>query len=64
MLTENLWLKDGVIIKSNMKAKSKALVSMKRSDFIREHKHLLKVLKTHKGETKEFKDQKKELNKI
>ena len=45
-----------------MKAKSKVL-EMKKSDFIREHKHLLKVLKTHKGESKEFKEQKKELNK-
>ena len=46
-----------------MKAKSKALVNMKKSDFIREHKHLLKVLKSHKGESKEAKEQKKELNK-
>jgi len=43
--------------------KSKALVNMKRSDFIKEHKDLLKVLKTGKGAKKEFKEQRKELNK-
>jgi hypothetical protein len=46
-----------------MNNKEKALVKMKRSDFIKEHKHLLKVLKTKKGEKKEFKEQKEELNK-
>jgi len=45
-----------------MKAKSKVL-QMKKSDFIKEHKKLLPVLKTGKGRKAEYKEQKKELNK-
>ena len=44
-------------------SKTKAL-EMKRSDFIKEHKHLLKVLKSGVGSIKEYKEQKKELTKI
>ncbi len=50
-----------------MNTKDKALenkkVIMKRSEFLKEHKHLLRVLKTGKGEKKEFNKQTKELKK-
>ena len=45
-----------------MNAKSKA-IKMKKKDFVKEHKHLLKVLKTGKGRESEYKEQKAELNK-
>ena len=46
-----------------MNAKSKAIIKMKKKDFIREHKDLIKVLKTGKGLKKEYKEQKAELDK-
>jgi len=41
--------------------KNKAIVRMKKRDFVKEHKHLLKVLKTGKGRQKEAQEQSKEL---
>jgi len=41
--------------------KSQAIVKMKKRDFVKEHKHLLKVLKTGKGRQKEAQEQAEEL---
>ena len=57
-------LKGDKFKKEHYGSKDKALIKMKRSDFIKEHKHLLKVLKSGVGEKKEYKEQKAELNKI
>ena len=46
------------------KALNNKIIKMKRSDFIKEHKHLLKVLKSGVGEKKEYKEQKQELKNI
>ena len=45
------------------KAKSEAIVRMKKKDFIKEHKDLVKTLKTGKGIKKEYKEQSQELKK-
>ena len=42
-------------------AKSQAIVKMKKKDFVNEHRHLLKVLKTGKGREKEYQEQAEEL---
>lgn len=47
---------------TNKSAKSQA-IKMKKKDFVKEHTHLLKVLKTGKGRHEEYKEQKAELNK-
>jgi hypothetical protein len=46
-----------------MNAKNQAIIKMKKPDFVKEHKHLLKVLKTGKGAKKEYKEQAEELKK-
>jgi hypothetical protein len=63
----NMKLKGDKFKKENYGTKDQALdnkkVSIKKSAFIKEHKHLLKVLKTGRGAKQEFKEQKEELNK-
>ena len=46
-----------------MQSKDQALVKMKKSAFIKEHKHLLKVLRSGKGGKKEAKEQAEEMKK-
>ena len=46
-----------------MTPKEKSLIKMKKSDFIKEHKHLVKVLRSHKGEKKEAEEQSEEMKK-
>jgi len=47
----------------NKGSKKKEDVKMKKSDFIKEHKKLIKLLDVGKKLVKEAKEQKKELNK-
>jgi hypothetical protein len=44
-------------------AKNKAIIKMTKKDFIKEHKDLIKVLKTGKGLKRECKEQSRELKK-
>lgn len=43
------------------RAKSQAIVKMRKRDFVREHKKLVKVLKTGKGRREEAEEQEEEL---
>ncbi len=47
-----------------MNSKSKAIIKMKNKDFVKEHKNLVKVLRTGKGLKKEAKEQSEELKKL
>jgi hypothetical protein len=50
-----------------MNPKSKALkkrISMSKEDFVKEHKKLVKTLKTGKGIKEEYREQKGELDKL